>query len=993
MAAGGKEMELAIRIAGKVDNSYKNALNMATKGVGAVAKGIGGIAKIVGASTVAAAGAVGTIGIAAINTGREFEEAMSQVTATMLLDKSTTEGQKAFETLENAARECGASTTFSATEAAEALNYLALAGYDANKAATALPTVLKLAGAGAMELATASDMITDSMSALGIEATEDNLKQFSDQLAQTASKSNTSVAQLGEAILTVGGSAKGLSGGTAELNTALGILADNGIKASEGGTHLRNMLLSLQKARNSDAAALFKQMGLSAYDAEGNMRSLGDVFGDINNALDGASAEKVNNTLSTIFKQTDLASARAMLAATVDSVDALGTVIDASLADSGTSISALGINLQDMADNFNTAITQETFAAQMMEQFGMTSEQAGTLFNGLQSVLNGTGNRFEELTTLIENSKGACEDMYAIQNDNLNGDIKILQSSLAELGNSIYADINGPLREMTQLATSMVGEITTAYAEGGMQGMAGAVGECLSEAVNVAADYAPQIINIGVDFLSSFISGIEGNSEELVGAAEGILFAFVNGVFTLIPQVISAGTHIVLNFAVGITQALPQLLEYGVQLILNLAQGVISNLPFILQVAVQIVTNLIMGLSQMLPMLIQGGIQLIVGLLQGVIQNLPLILQAAAQIIATLIAGLIQALPAISSAGQQLLLALKDMVLNTDWEQLGKDIIWGIINGILGAGKWLGSSIKNLLTGKDTEINLSDTGAKATKSYADGIASNVPVVSNAASTLSSTAFMNIDYSGITAAGTSAGSAFNTALTGNTQTATTAATGFGAGVNMALDGEWQKTKSNAQVSMQQVTQTVTSEAQAAAQAVKGAFESMTITIPKPKIPVINVSANSVPYGDGGNVSVPQFSVNWNALGGIFEKPTVFNTSSGLQGAGEAGPEALLPLDTLWSKMQDIVSHAVSNNSGGSIVDALVTKLQGIGGGSSNSRTTPELATTQGMTIHWNPTYNLYGSAGKDEIVEANGMTQVDFDRYMKQWERENRRKMF
>ena len=93
------------------------------------------------------------------------------------------------------------------------------------------------------------------------------------------------------------------------------------------------------------------------------------------------------------------------------------------------------------------------------------------------------------------------------------------------------------------------------------------------------------------------------------------------------------------------------------------------------------------------------------------------------------------------------------------------------------------------------------------------------------------------------------------------------------------------------------------------------------------------------------------------------------------------------------MQDIVSHAVSNNSGGSIVDALVTKLQGIGGGSSNSRTTPELATTQGMTIHWNPTYNLYGSAGKDEIVEANGMTQVDFDRYMKQWERENRRKMF
>lgn len=114
------------------------------------------------------------------------------------------------------------------------MNYLALAGYDAEKAATALPTVLKLAGAGAMDLGAASDMVTDSMSALGIAATEANLTNFADQLAQTASKANTSVSQLGEAIITVGGTAKDLAGGTTELNAVLGILADNGIKASEG---------------------------------------------------------------------------------------------------------------------------------------------------------------------------------------------------------------------------------------------------------------------------------------------------------------------------------------------------------------------------------------------------------------------------------------------------------------------------------------------------------------------------------------------------------------------------------------------------------------------------------------------------------------------------------------------------------------------------------------------------------------------------------------
>ena len=248
MAGKGKEMEIAIKIAGKVQSSFKSALKATIKGVGslgskiadvsgkglkAIPKGIGTVAKTVGAATAAAASAVGAMGAAAVRTGMDFEKSMSQVAATMLLDKSTEEGQKAFATLENAARQCGRETAFSATEAAEALNYLALAGYDADKAATALPTVLKLAGAGAMELAAASDMVTDSMSALDIEATQENLESFADQMAQTASKSNTSVAQLGEAILTVGGTAKNLAGGTTELNTALGILADNGIKAAE----------------------------------------------------------------------------------------------------------------------------------------------------------------------------------------------------------------------------------------------------------------------------------------------------------------------------------------------------------------------------------------------------------------------------------------------------------------------------------------------------------------------------------------------------------------------------------------------------------------------------------------------------------------------------------------------------------------------------------------------------------------------------------------
>lgn len=1084
-AGGGKEMEIAIKIAGKVESSFKNALSQATKGLGT-------ITKTVASATAAAAAAVGAMGIAAINTGREFEGAMSQVAATMLIDKTTAEGQKAFETLENAARECGASTAFSATEAAEALNYLALAGYDADKAATALPTVLKLAGAGAMDLAAASDMVTDSMSALGIEATEANLTQFSDQLAQTASKANTSVAQLGEAILTVGGTAKGLAGGTTELNTALGILADNGLKGAEGGTHLRNIILSLQNPTDKAAASL-KSLGVDVYDAQGNMRGLNDVFKDLQGAMDGMDNASKDTILSTLFNKTDLTAANAMLANCTD--------------------------------------------------------------------------RFDELSASIENSAGACENMYAIQLDNLNGDIDILKSGLSDLGISIYQDLNGPLREMTQLATSMVGELSEAYKSGGMEGMVGAVGGCMAEVVNTIADYAPQVVSMGVDLLENFISGITDNSGALATAASEVITVFVEGLFTLVPQVIlagidiltqfvqsmtaqlpqliSTGTQAIVNFVNGIIQRLPevistaltlvqtlvnsigqnapmlisaaiqlignlvlgivsmlpQLLQMGIQLILSLVQGIISNLPQILQMGVQIIISLVSGITQMLPMIIQGGIQLIISLIQGIIANLGNIVQAAVQIVITLATGLIQAIPQLIAAIPQLVGAIIDTILSTNWLDVGIQIIKGLIDGILSTGKSLWNAIKSLFTGGEVDIpDTSSQSAAVVNSYASGINSNAGTVTAAANSMATNAFSSMDTSGATAAGTQAGAAFSTGLTdsmasggldtaafsanmtnmgttgatalntslsaglatpvdtsglldagaistnmtaagtqgatafttglntglsattintsalavdtsgltttmttagtqgataigtgmtGNSQAVTQAATTLGNDVNTALDSGWNKANTSAQTAMQRLATTVTSAASSAASAVKAAFENMTITIPKPRIPVISVSTSSVSYGDGGSVSVPNFSVSWNALGGIFDQPTIFNTPAGMQGVGEAGPEAVLPLDTLWAKMKEILNEAIAASGGASLIDAFIEKLKGIGTGGGGGQ--PELAGAGGPTIQYSPVYNLYGSSGKEEIAEADKMSQAEFNKLMKQYEKDQHRR--
>lgn len=278
-----------------------------------------------GEKMLPATAAVAGLGTAAVTTAANFESSMSQVQATMGITKdsmSTVNGQSVntMNTLSELAKKMGSETAFSASECAEALNYLALAGYDTEQMCNTLPTVLNLAAAGGIDLASASDMVTDAMSALGMGV--DEAETMVDQMAKTASSTNTSVAQLGEGILTIGATAKSVKGGTAELNTALGILANNGIKGAEGGTHLRNIILSLQNPTDK-AADTMEALGLQVYDSQGNMRSMNDILGDLNKSMEGMTSEEKANIVSKIFNKTDLSSVNALLANTGDTWDGL----------------------------------------------------------------------------------------------------------------------------------------------------------------------------------------------------------------------------------------------------------------------------------------------------------------------------------------------------------------------------------------------------------------------------------------------------------------------------------------------------------------------------------------------------------------------------------------------------------------------------------------------------------------------------------------------
>lgn len=247
MASSSKEQELAIKIAGKVENSFKQSLGVTEDGLNKIAS----VAKKAAAVAAAAFAAVkvGDFISGAVDEYAEFEQAMANTSA--IAGASADDYAK----LSAAAREAGKATTFTASEAADALGYMALAGWNVEESTAALTPVLKLAEATQADLATTSDQVTDSMSAMGVGI--DDLQGYLDVIVTTNNKANTTAADLMDAFIGCGGAARAAGMNYKETSTALGILANNGIKGSEAGTALNSMLVRIstkdvaQKAFNA----------------------------------------------------------------------------------------------------------------------------------------------------------------------------------------------------------------------------------------------------------------------------------------------------------------------------------------------------------------------------------------------------------------------------------------------------------------------------------------------------------------------------------------------------------------------------------------------------------------------------------------------------------------------------------------------------------------------------------------------------------------------
>ena len=271
-------------------------------------KSLGSItAKGLKATTVAITGtatALGGVAAAAVKVGSDFEAQMSRVQA---ISGAT---GKEFEQLRQQAIQLGSDTAFSASEAAQGMENLAAAGFTTNEIMNAMPGMLNLAAASGEDLAGSADIAASALRGFGLEASEAG--HVADVLAENANRTNSSVAETGEAMKYVAPLARAAGISLEETAAAIGIMANAGIQGSQAGTTLRGALSRLSKP-TSDMQEAMDDLGVSFYDSEGKMLSLTDQVGMLQSAMEGMTDEQKNNYLVTLYGQEALSGMLALI--------------------------------------------------------------------------------------------------------------------------------------------------------------------------------------------------------------------------------------------------------------------------------------------------------------------------------------------------------------------------------------------------------------------------------------------------------------------------------------------------------------------------------------------------------------------------------------------------------------------------------------------------------------------------------------------------------
>lgn len=638
--------ELFVKIG--VDDQASGKLSKLSSSLG---KGLATAAKIGTAAVSAVGSGIAALGTYAAKVGGDFEAQMSKVSA---ISGATGDDLQA---LEDKAKQLGIDTKFSATEAGQAFEYMAMAGWKTEQMLNSVAGIMDLAAASGEDLASVSDIVTDAMTAFGLSA--DQSTHFADVLAKASSNANTNVGLMGETFKYVAPVAGAMGFNIEDTATAIGLMANAGIKGSQAGTALRAMLSRLAKPTDEVEAAMIK-LGLSITNSDGSMRELDEIMADLRKGFDGLTEAEQTEIAAKLAGQEAMSGLLAIVNTSEAEYDKLTTAI----------YSADGAAKQ-MADTMaNNLQGQFTLLKSSAEGFGLA------LYDKIQ----------QPLTDMVSWAVDGLNQLTKAFNENgVDGLVEAAGNILSEAINEI---VNG-LPKIVDLAIQIIDSFIGGINDNLDTIVSGAISVVMTLADGIL-NMLPKIVQLGLDLIVSLTNGI---SEAITkdGFIDTIIDVVLQIVDTLtnpdtLKNLLNAAFTLIEALVIGIIENLPALIEAAIQIVLNLIDFITDadNIEKLLQMTVTLIEKICDGLVSAIPQLVDAAIQIITKLCEFFLapENIKMLLDMSFQIVLAIVQGLIEAAVQLYESIKEIASEVVSKFEETDWKKLGEDIVFFIYDGL-----------------------------------------------------------------------------------------------------------------------------------------------------------------------------------------------------------------------------------------------------------------------------------------------------------------------
>lgn len=654
--------------------------------------GFGAMAAIGGKAVTAVGSALKSVTTNAVSAGMSFENAMSSVAA--ISGAAGTD----FEKLSKKAEQMGASTKYTATEAADAMQYMAMAGWKTEDMLSGIDGIMNLAAASGSDLAQTSDIVTDALTAFGKKAKDSG--EFADVLAAASANANTNVDLMGETFKYVGSVAGAMGYSIQDIALATGLMANSSIKGSAAGTALRATITRMAKPTEESSMAM-SALGLSLTDANGNMESFGEIMKDMRKGMQGMTEDEKASYAAMLGGQEAMSGLLAIANASDEDFNKLSDAINNAAGSAEkmadikmdniqgdvtklqSSLEGLGItafqqvndnfrgfvqNIKNAVDELNQKLSDGKYiekAIQWVEKLGSAFKDGG-LEGGLKEIgdlLDGTGDKVKTFGAVL-----GTLGVVTKASD-------FFQGNTWKLVSAGIGGVNKTLKETPQWAKNAGKSLGNAFSNsklgGILQSAVGKIKNPFKDILDAATlDGANGIQKIGVlggKVVQTVTSMVQTVGKLILGVGSKMFSGLTQimglAMKALMPAaliaVVLAGLGLLYQtFGSQIDSILQLAQTQGPQFITNLVNGMASRLPDLIQQGGHLVSELLNTITANLPALITGGVTLVQSLVSGLISALPELIPSAVSMVTTLITGIASALPQLIMTGMRLLLAL-----------------------------------------------------------------------------------------------------------------------------------------------------------------------------------------------------------------------------------------------------------------------------------------------------------------------------------------------